>query len=102
MAVSNEFNSDWRGRHAIAAVLAEALLESSQLSTLESGLADQGLYLNLPSKPTLSETEAALEALLDRNPELVPVKEFWSKPAEDRIEWATDRLTDATVGGGDF
>ncbi len=84
--------------------MAEALLESGQLSTVKSGLAEQGIHLNLPSKPTLSEATDALEAMLSRNPEIVPEDKFLALPTEERrAEWATDQLSAAaTASAGDF
>jgi hypothetical protein len=87
-------------RRAAAEVLAEALLETDQFSTLASGLAERGLhYLDvLPSSPTLLQVAQALEALLQYHPEIIPLEEFFGLPEGGRAEWGTDRLNDATGG----
>ena len=85
-------------RRVIAETLAEALLDSGQLSQVESDLQAQGVHLNLSSDPSISEVESALENLLGRNPEIVPAEKFFRLPTDDRAEWATDQLNIATSG----
>lgn len=88
-------------RLAIAQSLAEALLESGQLSEVEAGLQSNGLHLNLPPNPSLEQASSSLASLLERNPELVPVEKWNQLPEDRQVEWGTEQLNLAGAGSGE-